>query len=160
MDDPIKSEQLYSEKLRAVFASLKDKPRAIDEIISEVFKQKVSLWHPKKDVIRSLKILELMGFIRTRLATDGRIYEIIDAAPYHKLGIYATSHCLQKTLEEFDISPPVILICDLRSAMKDFSDIEINAILELLKDRGQIKIEEDGIYRNINVYTYKKTSDQ
>lgn len=66
MDDPIKSEQLYSEKLRAVFASLKDKPRAIDEIISEVFKQKVSLWHPKKDVIRSLKILEIMGFVEKK----------------------------------------------------------------------------------------------
>jgi Fe2+ or Zn2+ uptake regulation protein len=147
MDDTVRSKQLYSEKLRAVFASIKNKPLTINEIISEVFKQKVSLWRPKKDVIRSLKILEIMGLIKKKLHSNGRIYEITDIMPYHELDIYSTSRCLQKMLEEFDISSSVILISDLKSAMKDFSDNEINIVLKLLEDKAQIKIERDKIYR-------------
>ncbi|MFZ2969517.1 MAG: hypothetical protein WA063_00035 [Minisyncoccia bacterium] len=160
MSDIIGSEQLFSKTLRAVFTSLKDKPRTIDEIISEVFKQKVSLWRPKKDAIRSLKILEIMGFVKRRREGDRRIYEIINTAPNHKLGIYATSRCLQKMLEEFDYSSEVILIGDLKSDMKSFSENEIDAVLKLLEEKKQIKIENGKIYRNVTISSFKKTSDQ
>lgn len=93
------------------------------------------------------------------MEADRRIYKITDTAPNHEFGIYATSRCLIKMFEEFDISPQEILISDLKSEMKDFSEKEISTILNLLEARTQIKIIGDKIYRDTTVYSYKKTSE-
>ncbi len=160
MNSKIDINQLYSEKLRNVLACLEAGPGTINDIISRAFKKKFSFKRPKKDVARSLKILEIMGFARKRVDGDKRLYEKIDPEPHHESGIYLISRGLEIILEELDNANQETSISNLGHLMNDFSSDQIGLILDLLKNRTQIKIEGDRIYKSVTVFSYKKTSDQ
>lgn len=152
--------RLYSHKLRHVLECLDAGPGTISDIISRAFEKKFSFSRPKKDISRSLKILEIMGLIRRITDGDRHIYEKIEPAPYYESGICLISHGIEIILEQLDNPLQETSMGNLSHVMANFSSDEINLILELLENKAKIKRNGEIVYREVTVFSYKKTSDQ
>lgn len=159
MKNRIDVEKLFSTNLRNVYICLTDGPCTPGEIVSKASKFGISFPHPAEDVRKSLSILEIMGIVNKKISGSSRFFELSDCILVDPANIYNISRGIGKTLDELDSMWTEKSVETIKERLKDISDEDFRQILDLLKKKNRIRIENGKMIKNVTVYTYKKTSD-
>lgn len=154
----IEPKELFSRKLQNVYACLKNGPCTIEDIISKSYSTGVSFAHPRKDVIKSLRVLRVMGIVK-KVSSASRAFELTGSIPDSKMGIYKLSRGVSIILDELDPVFLEISLENIRTKLEDFSDEEFGSVTELLEKSTEVRIKNGKVLKNVTIYTYKKTSD-
>lgn len=159
MKAKVEPEQLFSTKLRNVYICLKEGPCAVNEIISRASKHGISFAHPREDVTRSLIILEIMDIANKKISGSTRMFELSDDCSIEPAKLFEISRDMGLALDDLDQNWIEKSLDDFKTALNCQSDIDFETILALLERKGEIRIGNGKILKNVTVFTYKKTSD-
>ncbi len=147
--------KLHSEKLQKIMDCL-DGEYTAEEILSKVLKNGISLQRPKREIIKSLHLLRIIGVVETEFDGKRRIFRKSELAEKTDINLYTLSKVVEKILEELDNRRNVLEKKEIKSKLSDVDKKDIDKSIEFLENKGIIKTDRKKIIKNITIHMYKK----
>lgn len=144
--------KFFSTNLRSVYACLKNGPATIDRIISIATQKGVSFSHPRKDVIRSLIILDIMGLINKTFSGSTHVFELSENNSLDPDNVHEISRGIKLALDAMESDWIEIDIGHFRGLLKDLSDDNFQFVMDLLAKKKKIRTENGKVVKNVTVY--------